>query len=47
MAPKSSSQIPQMTQLLFESKPLRQYRGWMGALGTSLGSAPNRTLCQF
>ena len=44
--PESSSivdeivaQIPQMTQFLFESKPFRQYRGWTGALGTSLGTA--------
>lgn len=28
-----------MTQFLFESKPFRQYRGWTGALGTSLGTA--------
>jgi acetolactate synthase I/II/III large subunit len=33
------AQIPQMTQFLFESKPFRQYRGWTGALGTSLGTA--------
>src|SRR5262249_56128790 len=31
--------IGQMTQFLFESKPFRQYRGWTGALGTSLGTA--------
>ncbi len=28
-----------MPPLLFESKPFRQYRGWMGALGTGLGTA--------
>jgi acetolactate synthase-1/2/3 large subunit len=33
------AEIPQMTQFLFESKPFRQYRGWTGALGTSLGTA--------
>src|SRR5262249_24214992 len=33
------AQVPQMTQFLFESKPFRQYRGWTGALGTSLGTA--------
>jgi acetolactate synthase-1/2/3 large subunit len=33
------AQIPQMLQFLFESKPFRQYRGWTGALGTSLGTA--------
>jgi acetolactate synthase-1/2/3 large subunit len=33
------AQIPQMTQFLLESKPFRQYRGWTGALGTSLGTA--------
>jgi acetolactate synthase-1/2/3 large subunit len=33
------AQIPQMMQFLFESKPFRQYRGWTGALGTSLGTA--------
>jgi acetolactate synthase I/II/III large subunit len=32
-------QVQQMTQFLFESKPFRQYRGWMGALGTGLGTA--------
>src|SRR5262249_15245373 len=32
------AEIPQMTQFLFESKPFRQYRGWMGALGTGLGT---------
>jgi acetolactate synthase I/II/III large subunit len=44
--PESSSivdeivaQIPQMLQFLFASKPFRQYRGWTGALGTSLGTA--------
>lgn len=31
--------VPQMMQFLFESKPFRQYRGWTGALGTSLGTA--------
>ena len=33
------AQVPQMTQFLFESKPFRQFRGWTGALGTSLGTA--------
>jgi len=33
------AQIPQMIQFLYESKPLSQYRGWVGALGTSLGTA--------
>src|SRR5262245_49253861 len=44
--PESSSivdeivaQMPQLIQFLFESKPFQQYRGWMGALGTSLGTA--------
>jgi acetolactate synthase-1/2/3 large subunit len=33
------AQMPQMIQFLYERKPLRQYRGWAGALGTSLGTA--------
>jgi acetolactate synthase-1/2/3 large subunit len=33
------AEVPQMMQFLFESKPFRQYRGWTGALGTSLGTA--------
>jgi acetolactate synthase I/II/III large subunit len=33
------AQTPQMIQFLFESKPFEQYRGWVGALGTSLGTA--------
>ncbi|BBX98274.1 thiamine pyrophosphate-binding protein [Mycobacterium lacus] len=33
------AQLPHMLQFLFESKPIRQYRGWAGALGTSLGTA--------
>jgi len=33
------SEITQMKQFLFESKPFRQYRGWTGALGTGLGTA--------
>jgi acetolactate synthase I/II/III large subunit len=33
------AELPQMLQFLFESKPFRQYRGWMGALGTGLGTA--------
>ncbi|MCU1261454.1 MAG: hypothetical protein JWO80_4339 [Bryobacterales bacterium] len=44
--PESSSivdeiltELPQMMQFLFESKPFRQYRGWTGALGTGLGTA--------
>jgi acetolactate synthase-1/2/3 large subunit len=28
-----------MPQVLFQSKPFRQYRGWVGALGTGLGTA--------
>ena len=45
------AQTPQMIQFLFESKPLEQYRGWVGALGTSMGTAlgvkvarPDRTV---
>lgn len=33
------AQTPQMIQCLFESKPFEQYRGWVGALGTSMGTA--------
>jgi acetolactate synthase-1/2/3 large subunit len=33
------AQVPQMIQFLYEHKPLTQYRGWGGALGTSLGTA--------
>src|SRR5262249_17912387 len=33
------SEITQMKQFLFESRPFRQYRGWTGALGTGLGTA--------
>ncbi len=33
------AQVPQMIQFLYERKPLAQYRGWAGALGTSLGTA--------
>ena len=33
------AQIPQMIQFLYERKPFLQYRGWVGALGTSLGTA--------
>ena len=33
------AQVPHMIQFLFERKPIRQYRGWAGALGTSLGTA--------
>lgn len=33
------AQVPQMIQFLYERKPLTQYRGWAGALGTSLGIA--------
>ena len=33
------AQIPQMIQFLYERKPFQQYRGWVGALGTSLGTA--------
>jgi acetolactate synthase I/II/III large subunit len=34
-----TSQVPQMIQFLYERKPLTQYRGWAGALGTGLGTA--------
>jgi acetolactate synthase I/II/III large subunit len=33
------SEITPMRQFLFESRPFRQFRGWHGALGTSLGTA--------
>ncbi len=33
------AEVPQMIQFLYERKPLTQYRGWAGALGTSLGTA--------
>src|SRR5215813_3483197 len=33
------AQTPQMLQFLFEQKPIEQYRGWVGALGTSMGTA--------
>jgi len=33
------AQTPQMIQFLFEQKPFEQYRGWVGALGTSMGTA--------
>lgn len=33
------AQVPQMIQFLYERKPLSQYRGWAGGLGTSLGTA--------
>lgn len=33
------AQVPQMIQFLYERKPLTQFRGWAGALGTSLGTA--------
>jgi len=33
------AQTPQMIQFLFEAKPFEQYRGWVGALGTSMGTA--------
>jgi len=33
------AQVPQMIQFLYERKPFAQYRGWAGALGTSLGTA--------
>ena len=31
--------MPQMMQFLYEEKAFEQFRGWMGALGTSLGTA--------
>jgi acetolactate synthase I/II/III large subunit len=33
------AQLPQMIQFLYAHKPFAQYRGWAGALGTSLGTA--------
>src|SRR5262249_43030038 len=33
------AQTPQMIQFLFEQKPFEQCRGWVGALGTSMGTA--------
>lgn len=33
------AQVPQMIQFLYERKPFTQFRGWAGALGTSLGTA--------
>jgi acetolactate synthase I/II/III large subunit len=33
------AQVSQMIQFLYERKPFGQYRGWAGALGTSLGTA--------
>src|SRR5262249_58234167 len=33
------AQTPQMLQFLFEQKPIEQYRGWVAALGTSIGTA--------
>jgi acetolactate synthase I/II/III large subunit len=33
------ARVPQMIQFLYERKPLAQFRGWAGALGTSLGTA--------
>ncbi|MBX7432417.1 hypothetical protein JDV09_09915 [Mycobacterium sp. Y57] len=33
------AQVPQMLQFLYQRKPFTQYRGWAGALGTSLGTA--------
>jgi hypothetical protein len=33
------SEIAQLTQFLFESRPFRQYRGWRGVLSTDLGTA--------
>ncbi len=51
--PESSSivdeivaQAPHMVEHLFESKPFRQYRGWFGGLGTSLGTALGVKLAQ-
>jgi acetolactate synthase-1/2/3 large subunit len=40
------AQMPHMMQFLFESKPFQQYRGWAGALGTSLGTALGAKLAQ-
>ncbi|SOJ53349.1 Benzoylformate decarboxylase [Mycobacterium simulans] len=40
------AQVPHMIQFLFEHKPIRQYRGWAGALGTSLGTALGIKLAQ-
>jgi len=33
------AQVPHMIQFLYERKPLEQYRGYAGGLGTSLGTA--------
>jgi acetolactate synthase-1/2/3 large subunit len=33
------AQVPQMIQFLYERKPLSQYRGFAGGLGTGLGTA--------
>ena len=40
-----------MSQFIYESKPIEQYRAWVGALGTRLGTAlgvkrarPDRTV---
>jgi len=33
------AQTPQMLHFLYAEKPVLQYRGWVGALGTSLGTA--------
>jgi acetolactate synthase I/II/III large subunit len=33
------AQVPHMIQFLYEQKPLTQYRGYAGALGTGLGTA--------
>ncbi|MBV8291763.1 MAG: hypothetical protein JOY55_08085 [Mycobacterium sp.] len=33
------AQVPDMIQFLYERKPLSQYRGFAGGLGTSLGTA--------
>src|SRR5262249_55018075 len=40
------AQAPAMLQFLFESKPFRQCRGWVGALGTGLGTALGVKLAQ-
>jgi acetolactate synthase I/II/III large subunit len=34
-----TAQVPPMIQFLYSRKPLEQYRGWAGALGTGLGTA--------
>ncbi len=41
-----TAQVPEMIHFLYERKPFTQYRGWAGALGTSLGTALGVKLAQ-